>query len=258
MKNKFLKKFSFLFDKLAEYIFRNSDKIFLQNKEMAPYVNRYLFKNKKSLAVLENWTEEIFINLKIKKINNSELNFVIAGNLGEAQGIPELINSMTKLKNLFENSKKKILIHVVGTGVKLNIFRNSVKKYGLEKYLKFYGRLSYSSTRLVFDKCQFGISLFTSSEKFLGSIIPSRFISYIASNLIILTNSNGAQKKVVENYKCGYFNNNLLRLFEFSLNLNDQKILTLMKNSKTLYNEKYNKDKIFSNFENELDRLFRD
>jgi len=258
MKNKFLKKFSFLFDNLAEYIFRNSDKIFLQNKEMAPYVNRYLLKKRTDLAVLENWTEEIFVNLKIKKINNSELNFVIAGNLGEAQAIPELINSMAKLKNLFENSKKKILIHVVGTGVKLNLFKNSVKKYGLKKYFKFYGRLSYSSTRSVFDKCQFGISLFTSSEKFLGSIIPSRFISYIASNLIILTNSNGAQKKVVENYKCGYFNNNLLRLFEFSLNLKDQKILNFMKNSRTLYNEKYNKEKIFSNFENELDRLFRD
>ena len=257
LKNRFLKKFSFLFDKLAEYIFQRSDKIFLQNKEMTSYVDRYLVNKKEGLTVLENWTEDIFINLNIKKTNLDELNFVIAGNLGEAQGIPELINTMPKLKNLFENSKKKVLIHIVGTGVKLNLFRNSVKKYGLEKYFKFYGRLSYSSTRLVFDKCQFGISLFTSSEKFLEAIIPSRFISYIASNLIILTNSNGAQKKVIETYKCGHFNKNLLSLFEYSLNLKDQKILNLMKNSRVLFDEKYNKEKIFLNFEKELDRLFR-
>lgn len=258
LKNKYLKNFSFLFNIIAKYIFRNSDMIFLQNKEMAPYVIRYFANKKKNLHFLENWTEEIFIHSKIKKINNSELNFVMAGNLGEAQGIQELINTMPRLKSLFENSKKKILIHVVGTGVKLSLLKESVEKYSLKTYFKFYGRLSYSSTKLIFDKCQFGISLFTSNEKFLGAIIPSRFISYIASNLIILTNSNGAQKKVIEKYKCGYFNKNLIRLFEFSLNLKEQKIFTLMKNSKTLFNKKYDKEKIFSNFEEELDGLFRD
>lgn len=74
---------------------------------MTRYVDRYLVNKKEGLAVLENWTEDIFINLNIKKINYGELNFVIAGNLGEAQGIPELINTMPKLKNLFENSKRK-------------------------------------------------------------------------------------------------------------------------------------------------------
>ena len=73
---------------------------------MAPYVNRY-FIEKKHLHILENWTEDIFINSKIKEINNRELNFVIAGNLGEAQGIPDLINSMPKLGYLLEILRKK-------------------------------------------------------------------------------------------------------------------------------------------------------
>jgi len=256
LKKLFLKKFSFLFNNLAKYIFRNSDMIFLQNKEMAPYVKRYFINKKKELHILENWTEDIFVNSKIKEINNQKLNFVIAGNLGEAQGIPELINSMPKLGSLFGNTKKKVLIHIVGTGVKLNLLKNSVEKYNLKKFFKFYGRLSYSSTKLVFDKCQFGISLFTSNEKFLETIVPSRFISYIASNLMIITNSNGAQKKIIESYKCGYFNKNIFSLFKFAISLNNQKLIYFMKNSKNLFNERYNKEKIFSKFEKELDRLF--
>ena len=257
LKKKSLKNFSYLFNRLAKYIFWNSDMIFLQNKEMAPYVDRYFINEKRKLYVLENWTEDIFINSKIKIINKNVLNFVLAGNLGEAQAIPEFIKSMPKLKSLFEHSKKEILIHIVGTGVKLNSLIKSVEEFGLKNYIKFYGRLSYSSTKLIFDKCQFGISLFTSNEKFLEKIVPSRFISYVASNLIILTNSNGTQRKIIESYKCGYFNKNLLSLFKFSLDLDNKQLIKMINNSKKLFYEKYDKNKIFSNFEKELDGLFR-
>ena len=63
-------------------------------------------------------------------------------------------------------------------------------------------------------------------------------------------------KKIIESYKCGYFNKNIFSLFKFAISLNNQKLIYFMKNSKTLFNERYNKEKIFSNFEKELDGLF--
>ena len=253
LKKKFLKNFSFFFDKIAKFILNNCDQIYLQNLEMENYVTRYTNK-KKEILYLSNWTEDIFISPK-NKVDNSECNIVMAGNIGEAQGINELIEKLADLKNLLNNQKKIFKIHVIGDGVKKNLLIKKVKDFNLDKYFIFYGRLSPKETSVAFKKCNFGLSIYSSKQLFLESIIPSRFISYIASNLLVITNSLGAQKALIDKNNCGYANKNIISLFEYALNISEDELNIKISNSQNLFNNQYNKKKIFNNFLDNLQRF---
>lgn len=254
LKKKKLKNFSYFFNYIAKYILNNCDRIFLQNYEMNKYIARYV-NDESKIYSLPNWTEDTFISQKLYIDYNLEI--VIAGNIGEAQGIDELVKILPNLKNLIiKNKERQFKLHIVGSGVKKTYFENMVKKYDLTKNFIFHGRLSAKDTSEIFKKCIFGLSLFSNNEKFLETIIPSRFISYAASNLIIMTNSMGAQKNLLDNYNCGYSNNDIIELFSTILNINEKEIYEKIKNTQKLFHETYNKKHIFKEFLENLDGFF--
>ena len=255
LKNQFLKRFSFLFNSLGKFILKNCDQIYLQNREMKKYVKRYVSKEK-YLFHLPNWTEDNFIKEKKSIINNS-CDIVMAGNIGEAQGVDELIEVLPKLNSLIKHHKKKFKVHIIGTGVKKLSLIDKVKKYNLKKNIIFYGRLSPEDTSKIFKKCNFGLSIYSINNDFLKDIIPSRFISYIASNLIVLTNTYGAQKNLLDSYSCGFANQSIFELFRYAINISDKELKENIHNTEKLFSRNYNKEAVFKNFQKSLDRLLR-
>ncbi|MFL2534027.1 MAG: glycosyltransferase family 4 protein [Alphaproteobacteria bacterium] len=253
LKKQFLKKFSFLFNSLGKFILRNCDQIYLQNSEMKKYVERYVSKEK-YLFHLPNWTEDNFIKEKKSIINNS-CDIVMAGNIGEAQGIDELIDVLPRLNELIKNNKKEFKIHIIGTGVKKTSLIDNVEKYDLKKNIIFYGRLSPEDTSEIFKKCNFGLSIYSINHNFLKDLIPSRFISYVASNLIVLTNTYGAQKNLLNHYSCGFANQNIFELFKYAINISDKELSDNILNTKRLFLRNYDKEAIFNNFSKSLNGL---
>ena len=72
---------------------------------------------------------------------------------------------------------------------------------------------------------------------------------------MVITNSLGAQKALIDKNNCGYANKNIISLFEYALNISEDELNIKISNSQNLFNNQYNKKKIFNNFLDNLQRF---
>lgn len=204
---------------LTKKIYNNSDKILIGSHGFEKSIcEKGDYKSK--IIYYPNWVEEVFT-----ESNNSEpaiklpegFNVMIAGNIGDAQDFPAIMEAMKSLKD------SNINLIVVGDGRRKDYVLDFIKKEKLEKNVFLTGSFPPEDMYDIYQKAD--VLLMTLKDRPVFSLtVPSRLQAYMASGkpVVGMINGEGAD---------------LIRIVDFGWNVNsgDSKALAslLLELSKT-------------------------
>lgn len=90
-----------------------------------------------------------------RQIEHDGVNLIAVALFGTFHGYDRLLMAMARDKELVQS--RKIHFHLVGDGFAIKNYKNIVKKYSLEEYVTFHGRLGGQSLDEVYDICDIAI-----------------------------------------------------------------------------------------------------
>lgn len=194
-----------ILNNMVRWVYDNCDKILIGSKGYAQSIcekGNYWDK----LEYFPNWTEDVFsidsiINEDFKLfIPLSKDDFVIlfAGNLGEAQGLDDVIEAA----KLTENNKKIKWIFV-GDGRKRNYLLSKVEDYSLQDTVFLPGRFPLST--MPFFMAQANLLLVSlKDENIFNLTVPSKVQTYMMTGKPILAMLNGDGAQLIKEAECGF------------------------------------------------------
>lgn len=192
----------YIFDKLVNYIYRNSKLILCQSLEYKKKIAQYSRDYKKKIIYYPSWPEELNdtdkIDLKKKgsyQFDKNYYNILFAGNIGESQ------NFNFVLKVIQENSLKKIRWLIIGEGRNYLNFKKFKNDNNLEN-LQFLGLLNFNDLQYFLNNADCLLISLKYKETF-KSTIPGKFQTYLKYHKPILGLIGGETSLFINKYKIG-------------------------------------------------------
>lgn len=198
------------------------------------------------IEVIENWGDVETIRPS-DDFNEKKITIQYAGNIGNAQGVGELVDV------LHEAKCEQVAFGIWGTGSAENTIKEKVLEYGMENQVSFHGTYFRSEQQKVLNSCD--IALVRLVKGMYGLGVPSKTYNILAAGKPILyigekgteiwrmieENGNGVcfepqDRKGLISYLCG-----------LSLE-NRDKLRDMGKISRKLAEEKYSKQTILNKF----------
>tara|TARA_B100000963_G_scaffold218318_1_gene190380 strand:- start:16764 stop:17933 length:1170 start_codon:yes stop_codon:yes gene_type:complete len=229
------------FNFYIKYLYRNANKIFIQDKTFTPYVKRYNISNSK-IFFLPNWSpveNNSFTNIKF---DNKKINLIYLGNIGIAQDFNILFDFIKSNLNLF--------LSIVGDGTELNNIKKKVDKLNLNDRVIFYPYQSPKSFSKILHKSHFGI--ISLKDNTIAKITtPGKYQLYLSYNLPVIAFNIYSKKDEIIKNQIGFFcsNNNIDNMGKNLIKLKNKDYNKMRLNVKKLY-KNYDKKLILDNFYN--------
>ena len=148
------------------------------------------------------WAEDIFVPVlrtdkKFISVPEKSFKIMFAGNIGEAQDFPSIVEAAKILKNNTD-------IHwiILGGGRKEKWVRDKIKEYKLEKCFHMLG--SFPIEKMPEFYAEADCMLFSLKDEYIFSkTIPAKVQSYLACGKPILAMINGEGSKIIEDANAG-------------------------------------------------------
>lgn len=189
--------------------------------------------------------------------SSDETVFTFAGNVGGNQAVESIVEAASLIKE-----SERIIIHVVGSGSRLDACRDLANRFGT-KNIEFFGRLPVEEMPGVYERSD--AMLLTLSTPEDGSLvsrytIPRKFQSYIASGRPIICAANGTVADIVRESGCGLACPpedpvklaNAMREFA---SLSPSKKREMSDRARALYWDRYSRRRCFDDLESLLERM---
>lgn len=129
------------------------------------------------IKVIENWSD--IENIRPSEdFNEKKITIQYAGNIGNAQGVGELVDV------LHEAKCEQVAFSIWGTGSAENTIKGKVQEYGMEKQVSFHGAYFRSEQQKVLNACD--IALVRLVEGMYGLGVPSKTYNILAAGKPIL------------------------------------------------------------------------
>ncbi len=188
-----------LVDIIVKFIYKSSNKILIQSKNMSEKIEKYgIAKN--DIIYLPNWSEDIYIpvikNREIAQIEglDQSFNVIFAGNLGAAQNLEILIQAARELVS-FSN-------------IKIVIYGDGSNRIFLEKIAKDLPNVFFKGRRLPEEMPQlFALAHVTvvslKRNPIFELTIPSKIQSYLACGRPIIAALEGSGATIIEEANAG-------------------------------------------------------
>ena len=174
---------------LTYFCYKKFDKIICNSKYMANYLKKkYNFNSVTIYPPSIKAPKKKFKGKNYKNFKTIQITTVCR--LSREKSIQEIIYALNFLKN------KKIRLNIIGEGPEKEFLKNLVKKFNLEKNIKFLGH------KIDIDKFLIKTDLYINSSFFEG--FPNSVVE--AANLgvpIIASQSHGGINEILLNGKCG-------------------------------------------------------
>ncbi|WP_162011060.1 glycosyltransferase family 4 protein [Streptococcus sp. S784/96/1] len=186
---------------MVDYIYKNSDYILTASKSFVPSV---LGRNVPDYKV-EYWpqyVEQIYGPISnpplIPEMKSDVLNFVFAGNLGQAQNLGILVQAAQQLRS------EDILVRftLIGDGRYKKDLLDQVERYELHHYFQFIDRKSSSEIPIYLAQADVLLILLAKSEVF-AMTIPAKTQSCMASGKPILVSADGEVQSIISEAEAG-------------------------------------------------------
>ncbi len=186
---------------LVKFIYTNSDKILVSSKG---FINSIVEKgiNKNKVDFFPQWAESIFKPVNSDKNNldfipENSFKIMFAGNIGEAQDFPSIIEAALILK-----VKKNIHWVILGGGRKEDWVKSEIKKNGLENCFHIMG--NYPLEKMPEFYAQADCMLFSLKKEYIFSItIPAKVQTYLACAKPVLAMIDGEASKIIDDAQAG-------------------------------------------------------
>jgi len=241
---------NYLLNKLVKTIYYYSDKILISNKGFEKSITKKEVKKNK-IKFMPNWAEDIFDNLddidskKYKSLIPEGFTVMFAGNLGEAQDLPNILKAI-------DLTEDKINWVFLGSGRKLNWFKKKIDQKKLNHRVKLLG--SYPLKEMPHFFYHADLSLVSLTDEYIFSLtMPGKVQSYMASSKPIVSMLNGEGNEIIKKAKCGFCAKSsdfkkLANNINFASNLDKVKLREYGKNSRKYYESNFKKNKIIDDF----------
>ncbi len=240
---------------VSKRIYKRVDKILVTSRMFSDYMQTNFGINKDKISHLPQYAENLFDNVPdIKKADDSEYNFVFAGNLGAIQSIDTIIEAALLLKN----SEHKINWHIVGSGSDLERLKQLSESKKLDNVI-FHGRKPLQEMPVFYAKAD-AMLITLKNDPIINLTLPGKLQSYMAAGKPVIGAIGGETKKVIDEAKCGFCSDaesaqqladNVLKFIS-----SDQKEQFGI-NARTYYENNFTEDKFIDNLLSELDAVRR-
>lgn len=187
--------------KLVSFIYNKCDLILAQSRSFIPQISKYCRKDG-NVQYFPSWSDSVFDFKTVEAApeipeGSGQFDIMFAGNIGEAQDFPAIIEAATLLK---ENDRIRWLI--VGDGRASEWVKSEIQKRGLENRVFMLGR--YPVERMPsFYKCADALLVTLRDEPIFSMTIPGKLQSYLAAGIPVLAMLNGEGADIVQKSGAG-------------------------------------------------------
>ena len=244
---------------IVKLVYYNCDKILVSSKG---FVDSIVSKGVDSniIEYFPQWAEPLF---KPKQKNYTLLNELIppdsfkimfAGNIGEAQDFPAILEAAKITKN-----RKNIHWIIVGDGRRAEWIKNKINDYELGHCFHMLG--SYPLKKMPEFYALADAMLFSLKDEHIFSItIPAKVQTYLACGKPVLAMVNGESRNIINEYRAGYtcaagdyksLAENIITMS--NLNKTDLKELSL--NSLNCYKENFEREMLINKIETNFEQI---
>jgi len=187
--------------RISDYLYSKADLLLLPFTSSIPILEkRGIPKNQ--LIYLPNSTDSFYLpvpsNPQFEHLFTGEIHFLLAGNLGESQGLELVVHAANYLKEKYPQLRWIL----VGDGRSKLQLENQVKEKNLEKIILFPGR--FPSTVVPELIARADATLLTLKKEPIFSItVPNRLQSYMACGKPIIASINGEAAEIISEANAG-------------------------------------------------------
>jgi colanic acid biosynthesis glycosyl transferase WcaI len=190
-----------LLNPVVKFIYKHSDRILVSSNGFIDSVTDKGVSNDK-IEFFPQWAESIFKPIKSSEyllgdIPKNSFIIMFAGNIGEAQDFPSVLEAAKQLKG-----EKDIHWVILGGGRREEWVKTKIKEYGLEDCFHLLG--SFPLEKMPDFYANADAMLFSLKDEYIFSItIPAKVQTYLACGKPILAMVNGEGGKVVIDASAG-------------------------------------------------------
>jgi len=238
---------------LVRFIYNRCDFILGQSKAFYTGISRYCDDPSK-IKYFPSWSEAVFTETDVSPAvelenHKSVFKILFAGNVGEAQDFPAILNAAEILKVRQINAK----FFIVGDGRALDWVQSELVRRNLEEFVFLLGRHSLESMPNFYAASDALLVTLKDSPAF-SMTIPGKVQSYMAAGKPILTMLSGEGSRVVEEACCGFVSaagnyEQLIDNVEKMIRLSCEDLKVLANNAKIYAHHEFDRDKLISQLE---------
>lgn len=203
----FLKKQSLFYKilkKIYDWAYNNVDKLIVIGRDMKEFIQEKT-NNNKQIFLIENWCDykQIILmkkedNVIIKKLNlEKKIVFSFIGNFGLVQGIENLLNAASLVKN------ENFILLFIGDGGEKRKIENFIKN-NCRYNVIYAGKYPSSQENMFLNACD--VSVISLNDSMYGLGVPSKSYYNMAAGkpLLYIGHENTEIAKVINEYKIGW------------------------------------------------------
>lgn len=186
------------FEKVTKWIYGNSDTILIGSKGYRQSIIQKGDFNKK-IKYFPNWVEDSLIGNNLFSVPKypDGFNIVVAGNMGDAQDLPHILNAMLLLKG------KPINIIFIGDGRKKKYVERFACENSLQKQIICMGSHPLVMMPSFFSQADI-LFMALKNEPIFSLTVPSRIQAYMSAGKPIVAMINGEGADLINEAKCGW------------------------------------------------------
>ena len=185
--------------KMVQHIYNHATKILITSKDFASLICKQ-GDYKEKLVYYPNWSSD-FKKMPILDVPKfpDGLKIMMAGNLGSAQCIRDVLQAALLMKDV-----KEVKWIFVGDGSEKAYLDDFVRENNLEDTVFAVGRYPFGCMPAFYEQAD--AMLITLRAKFphLKAVVPARLQSYMSSGKPILGMIDGGTARLIKEAKCGY------------------------------------------------------
>ena len=231
--------------KMVDYIYLNCNRIFTtSNSFVDAIIDRGVDQDR--VTYWPQYAEGVALEATYKKKTNDELSIVFTGNIGEAQGLGQLVTLSKALKEL--DLDHKVHFTLVGEGrFKQNLI-NQIKDCDVTHMFTFLGRVPSKQVPKILQSHDVAL-LSLAPDPLFDMTIPAKLQTYLSVGMPVLGLVGGESKSIIEEANSGLVASLTDTNLQMShilalLNKNEEEMSVFRKNSINYAQKYFNKEQL--------------
>jgi len=241
---------------LVSFIYNRCDLLLAQSRSFIGCMQRYC-KAENKIHYFPSWAEDTFSNTEtsnakeVPEANSEMFSVMFAGNMGDAQDFPAILDAAETLKN-----HKNIRWLIVGDGRVANWVRQECQRREIEENVLLLGSYPIEKMPSFYNSAD-ALLVSLKNEDVFNMTIPGKVQSYLASAKPIIGMLNGEGANVILESGAGYVDNagdstalveNVLKMEKLSV----QERQSLGQSGRNYYEKEFDKIKLIDRLESLL------
>ena len=184
---------------LVSFIYNSTDLILAQSRSFIPLIKKYC--KHPNIRYFPGWAESVFYDVypfhTVSTNNQSSFNIVFAGNIGEAQDFPAVLDAAEELKSF-----PHIRWTIVGDGRMYNYVRHQIDMRELNSSVFLAGRHPLESMPYFFQRAD-ALLVSLKDDPIFSYTIPGKLQAYLQAGRPVLAMLDGEGAELIRNNACG-------------------------------------------------------